>query len=179
MSFIFAEDIVSAVDLEECRRLSELAKGLVVLELGSQFGRSTVALASTAARVHAVDWHRGDAHAGMQDSLPEYVRNLERHKLRDKVVTHVGKNEEVLPIFAKRVFDMVFIDSFHERAAVEKDIHLVSPAMKLGAIFAFHDYGGWYGGVTEAVNAFAATHRATIESVRSLAVVRLPLGVSA
>lgn len=172
-SFIFAGEILSAVVQEECEFLAEMAQGLTVLELGSQFGRSTISLASTAARIHAVDWHLGDAHAGMRDSLPEYVRNLERHKVREKVVTHVGRNDEILPLFKPGVFDMVFIDSFHEEASVEADIALVLPLMKAKGLFTFHDYSQTFPGVIEAVNNFAQSRGAVVKTVRSVAAVRL------
>jgi predicted O-methyltransferase YrrM len=172
--FLFAEDVASAVSREECQRLSELAGDRVVLEVGSQFGRSTLAMASTATRVHAVDWHLGDKHAGFLDSLPELMRNLERYKLRDRVVVHVGRNEVVLPMLLGNLFDLAFIDSFHERAAVESDTAMVLRLMKPGGAIAFHDFGiDGFAGLTRAVEEFAGREGLKIDVVRTLAIVRL------
>jgi predicted O-methyltransferase YrrM len=169
--FIFAEDIPSAVSREQCAKLAELACGGTVLELGSQFGRSTIALASAAARVHSVDWHKGDPHAGILDSLETFMRNLERYGVRNNVVAHVGKHEDVLPGLARGFFDLVFIDSFHEKEAVERDTALALPVMKPKAVFCYHDYKDpSFPGVGQAVDAFAKMRGLSIATVGTLAI---------
>src|SRR6267143_459084 len=82
----FPKDVVSAVTQDECAQLQRLASGKLVLELGSDFGRSTIVLAQTAALVFAVDWHKGDPHAGHRDTAAEFIRNITRYGVRDKVV---------------------------------------------------------------------------------------------
>lgn len=161
LGFKFAEDIPSALTREECSALATACAGKVVLEIGSQFGRSTIALASAASRVHAVDWHKGDAHAGHSDTFKPFLENLERHGVRNKVVVHLGTSEQIAPILKPASFDLVFIDAFHERSAVEKDAALCLPLVRPGGIIAFHDYGvtmssnGIAFGVTEAVDGLA------------------------
>lgn len=174
MTAIFAEDILSAVTREQCQRLSELAAEKVVIELGAQFGRSTIALASTALRVHSVDWHLGDCHAGMTDSLPKFVDNLSRYKLRSKVIVHIGRNEDVLPLLKDNSFDMAFIDSFHEKDAVEKDIALVMPLLRTPSTLVFHDYEHpMFPGVTVAVNNFASGQNKAVVRCGCMGIVSL------
>ena len=172
--FIFAEDIVSAVAREECAKISSLAAGKTVLELGSHFGRSTVALASTARIVHAVDWHMGDLHAGQCDSAAVFVANITKYNVRGKVAFHMSKFEDILPLFRPGLFDFTFIDALHTKEAVETDAKSVLPLMKPRGIIAFHDYGLPQFGVTQAVDEFSKSLGVAVEVTRTVAVVRLP-----
>lgn len=178
---MFAQDVRSMVAKEECEKLAAIAKDALVLELGTFAGRSTIALASVAREVHTVDWHKGDQHSGSYDSLPEFVSNLQRYNLLAKIVAYVGKNEDVLPALRHLYsFDVAFIDSDHSLEAVERDIRLTRPLIRAGGIIAFHDYGeipgltpGFKFGVTEAVDEFVRREKASVEVVRTLAVVQL------
>ena len=170
----FAEDILSAVTKGECEKLAHLASGKTVLELGSHFGRSTVALASTARRIHAVDWHLGDGHAGHSDSAPIFIANLTKHGVRDKVIVHIGRFDDILPLFKEGTFEFCFIDAFHTKEAVLRDALAVFPLMKPKGVMAFHDYGHSHFGVTEAVKEFAQGKGAGVNVTESVAVVHLP-----
>jgi predicted O-methyltransferase YrrM len=173
---IIDEAIPSAVTRPQCERLAALAEGKVVLELGSWYGRSTVLLASVAKMLHAVDWHLGDAHAGASDTLAPCAQALRRHKLEGRAVLHVGRNEDVLPMFKDGLFDLVFVDSFHEGGAVQKDVDLVRRLLVPGATWTFHDYGlnfihnGVPFGVTGVVDRLAKETGRKVELVESLAV---------
>lgn len=159
-------DIPTSVSRSEAERLCELAEGKVVLEVGSWWGFSTVAMALVAKRVHAVDWHQGDDHAGNDESLAPLMANLDRYGVRDRVVVHVGRSEDVLPLFPTGHFDLAFIDAFHTTEAVRADIHLVLPLVGVHGYIAFHDYGLF--GVKEAVDELGKP----IELTESLAVVK-------
>jgi predicted O-methyltransferase YrrM len=171
-------NISSAVTRPQCERLATLARGKLVLELGSWLGRSTVLLASVAEAVHAVDWHRGDAHTGTGDTLGACVQSLRKHNLYDKVVLHVGRNEDVLPFFKDGLFDLIFVDSFHAEEYVEQDIELTRRLLSPGGIMAFHDYGtnhfhnGIQFGVTPAVDRLAKRENWPIETVECLAILK-------
>lgn len=145
---IFAEDVVSAVSREECEELARLAEGKTVLEVGSYHGRSTVALASTAKKVHAVDWHLGDDHAGHDDTAAVFFENITRYGVRDRVAAHVCRLSEFVPLITGARFDGVFIDACHTKEAVLWDFINVS-CLTDGWV-AFHDYGRF--GVTEVVD---------------------------
>jgi predicted O-methyltransferase YrrM len=143
--------ITSAVTSAESARLEDLARGRVVLEVGSWYGYSTVLMARVAQRVHAVDWHRGDDHAGNRETLTTLWAHLAEYGLRDRVVLHVGRAEEVLPVLRPRSFDFAFLDGFHTTEAVARDARLILPLLRPGAALAFHDYGRF--GVRPAVDA--------------------------
>lgn len=159
-------DIPSSVTREEALRLTELSRDSVVLEVGSWWGFSTVAMALVAKRIHAVDWHLGDEHAGHDESLGPLVANLDRHGVRDRVIVHVGDAADVLPAFRPGMFAGAFIDAFHETEAVRRDIQLVLPLVHDRGWIAFHDYGLF--GVKEAVDELGWD----IELTDTLAVVR-------
>jgi predicted O-methyltransferase YrrM len=181
--WIFADDVLSAVTHPECERLARLACGRLVLELGSYYGRSTIALASTASSVHSVDPHQG----GPEDSpttLDAFLANLEAHGVRDRVIVHVGTSTNVVPTLREETFDLVFIDAMHQRPEVDIDLALAARCLRANGYVAFHDYGVpgvsvgtiWHPfGVTEAVDEFVAAARLDPpEVVDSLAVVRSP-----
>ena len=142
--------ILTAITDTESARLRELAAGKRVLEVGSQYGYSTVLLAAVAERVHAVDWHRGDAIVGHKATLPVLWGNLWSFGMLDKVVLHVGHSERVLPLLVPGSFGFAFHDAYHSAEAVRADVAMILPLLAPGALLAFHDYGRY--GVTEAVD---------------------------
>lgn len=175
-----AKDVPSAVTFAECRRLGELARGKRVLELGSYFGRSTIALASTATLVHSVDLHPAeDLHGGFTSTVEPFLENLERYDVRHKVIVHVGFSQVILPELPAASFDLVFLDAQHQREEVEEDVQSILPLMRSGATLAFHDYGipgvehngRWDSfGVTEVVDNLARERGGSLEVVGTLAV---------
>jgi predicted O-methyltransferase YrrM len=136
---IFANEVASAVTENECKALAKAAEGKVVLEVGSHLGRSTIALASTAKIVHAVDWHRGDAHAGFGWTLDKFVANLNMYGVLDKVVIHVGRFEDVY-LAMSRAFSFAFLDSFHDRGTVDMHMRMIDSLLVPRGVIAMHDY---------------------------------------
>jgi predicted O-methyltransferase YrrM len=170
----FPRDVVSAVTEAECAQLQRLASGKLVLELGSDYGRSTIVLAQTAALVFAVDWHKGDPHAGHRDTATEFIRNITRYGVRHKIVAVIGDASLAIPRMAESTFDFAFIDAFHEEAVVYNDAVMIIPKMKPAGVIAFHDYTVPHFGVKAAVDRLAVEIGARVELVTaSLAV--LPL----
>lgn len=163
-------DIPTSVSALEAFRLRDLAKDRTVLEIGSWRGFSTVTMAHVAARVHAVDWHIGDEHAGHDDSLPQLFDNLGRYGVRDRVVLHIGASWDVVPLFPAGYFDFAFIDGYHTTEAVQRDAELVLPRLRTGALLGFHDYADERFGVTAAVDALEGVKWHSLAG--SLAVVR-------
>ena len=170
----------SAVSEDECEELARLARNGVVLEIGSYYGRSTIALASTAV-VHSLDPHTGGP-PGSRDTLPEFVSNLERYGVRERVVVHIGRSEQVCPLFRHDAFDLVFVDAIHERPHVDRDIALATSCLKRGGVLALHDYGvegardhlgNWHVfDLTEAVDEFVRSSPGTrMRQVKTLAVI--------
>jgi len=143
-----------------------------VLELGSQYGFSTVLLAGAADLVVAVDWHRGDPHAGPGDSLPTYWENINRYHLQDKVISMVGPAETTIPLLADRQYQVAFIDAFHEAESVYRDARLLLPKLTPNATLVFHDYGRFT--VKPAVDQIARETNARFTLVETLAILELP-----
>jgi len=166
--------IPTALTRAEAAQLQELARGGLVLELGAQYGASTIALAGTARRVHSVDWHAGDSMAGHMNSLEAYFANLRRANVTN-VVTHVGRFEDVLPLYRDGSFDGSFLDGEHDRASVERDTELAMRLVRRGGFFAWHDYGRFEvaGVVGRVVGDLAHTHPKSIHRVDYLAWVHL------
>jgi glycosyltransferase involved in cell wall biosynthesis len=167
MAIAVPDDIPSAVTGEEAAKLASLASGGDVLELGAQYGFSTVILGQAARRVTSVDWHQGDASiaamgGGCPDTWEPYLANLARYGVAGKVDARRGRFADVLPALARQgvLFDGVFLDAQHDTASVEADLALALPLVRPGGWVAFHDYGrsdanGFPGfGVTEVADRF-------------------------
>jgi len=133
-------DIPGAMSVREGKELARLAKGNLVLEIGSLYGRSTVPMARTAKMLHSVDWHKGDKHIGARDSLNVFLNNLIIHNVRHKVVVHVCKIEDMEEILATQCFDFAFIDGLHTYDSTRYFIQLAKRCVKPGRFVAIHDY---------------------------------------
>lgn len=170
---VFAADVPSAVTEAECRALGALAEGRRVLEAGSHLGRSTIALASVAEIVHAVDWHRGDPWAGEGWTLPAFVANLWRYGVAEKIVLHVGRFEDVAPALRDHWFGLVFLDGAHGYDDVKRDLAFFASKAPAGGHLAVHDFGR-FDGVTMAVEEWAAlVGRRVLRAGENLAVVHV------
>jgi predicted O-methyltransferase YrrM len=162
--------IDTSVTPEEAFRLRDLAKDRVVLEVGSWRGFSTVTMAQVAVKVHAVDWHRGDGHAGHDESLSYLMAALDDYEVRERVVVHVGSSAEMVPLFPMGYFDFAFIDAYHTAEAVRLDAELVIPRVRSFGLIGFHDYGDERFSVTEVVDSLEGVRLEHVTG--SLAVVR-------
>lgn len=125
----------------EAECLAELARDRLVLEIGTFKGRSTLVMAETAKTVHTVDWHYGDAAVGDEWTLPCFFRNVWTRDLVDRVVAHVGRAENVLPLFAAETFDLVYVDGSHLFPDVKADIEEATRVVKPDGTIALHDWG--------------------------------------
>lgn len=117
----------------ETAELQRLAEGGDVLEIGSAYGYSTVALALVARSVVAVDPHQ------THGSYGDLVANLAHNGLRDKVDIHVGRDSDVLPAIHGE-FDLVWVDGDHSADAVEYDVAAAARLLRDGGWLACHDY---------------------------------------
>lgn len=174
---IIPRHILSAITDAEAAALYELAKGCTVLELGAQYGFSTIMLAQTAKIVHSVDWHKGD---GDLDSLPALRQNLKEHHLEDKVVIHVGKFEDIYPVLGDAIADMVFVDGAHDENSVYRDLEFAYECLRFDepkGWIALHDIGrdhlpGF--GVERALKRFVDEHAIDgVKKVDHLAILKI------
>lgn len=157
---------------EEGRELARLAEGKIVLEVGSYCGRSTICLAKTAVAVTAVDTFDGRGTAAQGDTFPQFIRNLDRHGVVNKVRPVRADSVTVLPDLPP-VYDLVFIDGDHSYESVKQDAELASRVLKPGGILAFHDYDSESDpGVTQAVDELLSGGAQLLGRCGSLAVIR-------
>jgi predicted O-methyltransferase YrrM len=156
---------------DELTYLAQLADGKRVLEIGSQYGNSTVAMARTAKQVVAVDWFVGDGHAGEMNASATrhiYFSHLERAGVVDRVVTMATRWEDALD-HLRGPFDLIFIDAFHSQEATSDLLLAIEPLLAQGGLIAAHDYGRF--GVKPAVDLFQDGRGDDLAVVDTLAVV--------
>lgn len=140
----------------EAECLAELATAKLVLEIGSYLGRSTVCMARTATSVISVDHHRGseehqpgqDCHnshlvdpfdTSRIDTAGEFLRQLSRHGMRDRVLPIIGDIRKVAQILRPAQFDLVFIDGAHDDEATRFDVTTALTLVKPTGMVVAHD----------------------------------------
>lgn len=132
--------IPTYVTRAETEELQRLAQGGRVLEMGAQFGYSTVQLAQTAREVWSVDWHYGDPQAGERDTLAEWAGHTASLRRAGKVIGVVGRFADVLPWLQPASFDLIFHDGYHDAEAVAADCRMALPLLSWGGAFCAHDW---------------------------------------
>lgn len=137
--FVFRSHVPGWLSALEARTLWELATDRTVLEIGSWKGRSTVHLAQTATKVFALDTFRGDKDTGLQDTLEEFLANLRREGVRDRVIPLVGDVADIGPVL-RGPFGMTFVDGNHDDIAVQADTELAVRLTGPGSVLAWHDW---------------------------------------
>lgn len=143
--------ISTSLTLAETEELRRLAQGVDVLEVGSAYGYSTVALASVATSVVAVDPHE------QLRSLDLLWANLVAYDALTVVDVRVGRSQDVLPaLYADDWrFDLVWVDGDHDRAVVAHDVEWACKLLRPGGTLACHDYDeDTCPGVREALDAW-------------------------
>jgi hypothetical protein len=137
-----------------------------LIEVGSYCGRSTCAIASVikarnpAAKLYAIDPHQG--HVGAQDreievrepTLERLERNLQRTGMEDQVIVIQAHSWEVA---WNKPVSFLFIDGLHDYDNVARDFRHFEPWLMRGGFAAFHDYGGYFCGVTTFVDELMRT----------------------
>jgi predicted O-methyltransferase YrrM len=144
---------LTAAETDELRRL---AKDADVLDVGSAFGYSSVAMALAGARVVAVD-----PHAWLQ-SLGIMVANLAAYNVSDRVDIRAAQSRAVMVqlVEERRFFDLVWIDGDHEAPAVAHDVEWGRKLLKPTGTLAVHDYGeDTCPGVRQALDAWKSPPR--------------------
>ncbi len=99
-----------------------LATNMRVLEIGTAYGYSTVAMASVAKKVVTIDPHQ-------------------THAVEDRVDIKVGTSQEWCPQLELESFDLAFIDGDHTGPGVWHDVKWAQRLVKKGGYIACHDYG--------------------------------------
>ena len=137
-----------------------------IVEIGSAWGRSTVALASGSKRagrepVYAIDPHTGDdwwlrgiagapGALGTRDeatascpgysSLDSFRETLRRYDVEDHVVTVVSTSNDAAEQLETGPIRLLFVDGLHTYEGVRDDIRNWVPRVVHGGIVVFDDY---------------------------------------
>lgn len=128
-------EISTSLTMAETNELMRLAKDADVLEVGSAYGYSAIAMALAGGRVLAVDPHQWLASRAVMD------HNLAAYGMASRVEIRQSDSGTVLPELVGRLFDLVWIDGDHEAAAVRRDVELALPLLKPGSgVLACHDW---------------------------------------
>lgn len=114
---------------DECQFLHTLAKDKLVLEIGTHHGKSTAALASSAAFVTTIDSYQGDP----QINAPVYDVTKNNLKEFDNISLMIGRWQDLKINYSN--YDMVFYDGCHTEEA-----DFLTYLLTYHNIIIFHDY---------------------------------------
>lgn len=174
-AFRFPHDVDGWLLEDEGKKLAELAKDKRVLEIGSYCGKSTICLAQTAMEVISIDPHDGRGTPDPRETFSEFVKNLERYNVRDKVHAYVGTLDDETLVDP---CDFIFIDGCHDYEAVKADIEHALEVLTTDGVLAFHDYRQVGDrGVRRAVNELLADGGELLSLTTTLAVVKPPANI--
>ena len=126
--------ISTSLTLAETDELRRLAKDADVLEIGSAYGYSAIAMALAGGRVIAVDPHQ------WLDSWATMLANVEAYGVADRVTVWRMSSQTAMSTLGT-VFDLVWIDGDHEAAAVAHDVEWARKLLRPSGTLAVHDYG--------------------------------------
>ncbi len=132
-TFGVGPQILSSITDGEIMTLATLAVQRDVLEIGSAFGYSAIAMAAAGAEVTAVDPH------DWMDSYATMTANIRAYNVADSVTVHVGQSQRVLPELSG-YFGLVFVDGDHAAPAVEHDLEWARKLLTESGVIALHDY---------------------------------------
>lgn len=138
-------------------RLFDLARSLDavgdVVEIGSAFGRSTVALglgtrARGGGKVYGVDPHTGGIGLAQQygplaqsfSSLGPFLQNIVRFGLEEVIVPVVLPSARAAEVWPGRPVRLLFIDGWHDYDECSRDILAWGRWVSPGGVIAVHDY---------------------------------------
>lgn len=127
--------ISTSLTHRETAELQRLARDTDVLEIGSAYGYSAIAMALHGARVTAID-----PHIWLQ-SKSTMEQNLLAYGVNEKVKIIDQWSHDVLPLMKDEKFGLIWIDGDHSETAVTRDLTLSKPLLRAGGVIACHDYG--------------------------------------
>ncbi len=156
--------IKSALSPQETAMLQKLAKGKLVVEVGSLLGYSTIQMARVARRVLAVDPHNGYPYYQPTPTLQEFLRNIERWNVAGLVTPIVDKAQNVLPSLVAAGLTFIDTTGFYKDTMYCLE-HAKSP------VIACHDFDRGGCQVTQAVLDFVRKTHRSLHVVDTLAVI--------
>lgn len=139
--------ISTSITDRELVRLGELAAGRIVVEIGSAYGYTAIAMARPrngdrgAAHVLSVDPH--DGFGSLPDSFWRMRANVQAYGVAHVVSMLRIRSDDVWPMLAALDVspELVFVDGDHRYDAVVSDIDCAWSLLTHGGTLAVHDYG--------------------------------------
>jgi len=116
----------------------------VIVEIGSWKGKSTIALARGAAKVHnekiyAIDPHAVQPEEGyFEDTRADFLANIKKAGVEDRVVPMIMTSEEAARGWNQPI-RLLWIDGDHRYEPTKLDFTLWVPHLVEGGILAMHD----------------------------------------
>jgi predicted O-methyltransferase YrrM len=145
----------------ECRSmydtLCELPNESTLIEVGSDYGRSSSLISQVAAAKNFLTVHI-DPWEEYKDRAKQWMEAVaERCPWHEFIVLHMTTEQAVdhVPRLTPNGIDFAFIDGCHDPVIVTRDLEIVASRVKPGGFLVCHDYPS--GGVTEAVDPYVAT----------------------
>ncbi|MBU1343732.1 MAG: class I SAM-dependent methyltransferase [Proteobacteria bacterium] len=149
--------ILDGISNEDKIALEKLVKkqskpGMVVIELGSYTGKSSISMlpviAQNNGRLYCVDWFKGMpcSTEDIQWSYKEHnILDIFLNRIKDEgyeknTITLIGRTDEVCDVIGDNVADLIFIDADHRYENVRKDILKWYPKLKNNGVLCGHDY---------------------------------------
>lgn len=131
--------------------LNLLPKNAVVAEIGVNFGNFAMDILqqTNPAKFHLIDcWeeqdfnHTSDVYqdAQQKQALKEVGQKFQKQIDSKNVIINRGFSQDVLPKFADKYFDWVYIDASHRFEDCLRDLKLCEPKVKKNGYIAGHDY---------------------------------------
>jgi hypothetical protein len=144
-TFLGGASLRTSITEDETRELQRLAEGKRVLEIGTGFGYSAIAMAlGGAAVVDTVDPHtyltRNHPNDGPRAAESEQVlhENLRAYDISN-INVHVFRSDQILSRLQKG-YDLVFIDADHGDDSVRHDLDVALKMLAGNGVIACHDY---------------------------------------
>jgi predicted O-methyltransferase YrrM len=128
--------ISTSLTADETAELQRLARDADVLEIGSAYGYSAVAMAQVGAIVTAVDPHT------WLGSYEQMAANVQAYGVGHRVGIIGALSFAALPELHAQGhrFDLVWIDGDHEAPSVAHDVEWARKLLRPGGTLACHDY---------------------------------------
>ena len=135
-------EVVGYLEPDEARQLELLAVGRDCLEIGSFRGKSSVCIAATAKSLLCVDTFKADNNGQTQTgeitTLSSFLRNINGYENITFVVSSSKNYFE--QVGNGVVFDLIFVDGFHEYTIAKEDINNSWALLRSGGILVVHDF---------------------------------------
>ena len=132
--------VSTSLTVDERNELARLAAGREVLEVGSAYGFSAIAMTlGGAASVLAVDPHTW---CKTPSSVDDMIRNVQAYGVDDRVniVVNTFFNAALSLESQDRKFGLIFIDGDHSYDTVKHDFTHAQRLIQAGGVIACHDY---------------------------------------